>query len=177
MYACSEAGVRRGLGEYTNFVETKRTELPTPDMREVTHKPGMMPLQEMAVESTFKASPSAVPVMAMPPPPMAPVAVDPAGEEDSAMVEEEEENRMREYELIIQQSDGPQTAFFSVKEDGAKIGRHSSNQILILDESISRYHAEIKFENGQFFLKDIGSTTGTFIKIQEPRVIENVQSG
>lgn len=90
------------------------------------------------------------------------------------MIDEDEENKKKEYELIIQQSDGPQTSFFSVKEDGAKIGRHSSNQILILDESISRYHAEIKFENGVFFLKDIGSTTGTFIKIEERKQIYNV---
>ena len=67
--------------------------------------------------------------------------------------------------MIIQQYDGPQTSFFSVKEPGAKIGRHSSNQILILDESISRFHAEIQFKDEKFLLRDTGSTTGTFIKI------------
>jgi hypothetical protein len=36
-------------------------------------------------------------------------------EEVSAMVDEDEENKKKEYELIIQQSDGPQTSFFSVK--------------------------------------------------------------
>lgn len=95
-------------------------------------------------------------------------------EKESEMIDEEEQNKKKEYELIIQQTDGPQTSFFSVKEEGAKIGRHSSNQILILDESISRYHAEIKFENGLFFLKDIGSTTGTFIKIEQRKQIYNV---
>lgn len=76
--------------------------------------------------------------------------------------------------MIIQQCDGPQTSFFSVKEEGAKIGRHSSNQILVLDESISRYHAEIKFESGVFFLRDTGSTTGTFLKILEKKQIYHV---
>ena len=42
---------------------------------------------------------------------------------------DEETNRVKEYELIIQASDGPQTSFFSVRQEGAKIGRHSSNQI------------------------------------------------
>jgi pSer/pThr/pTyr-binding forkhead associated (FHA) protein len=81
------------------------------------------------------------------------------------MISEPEEDKKKELELIIQQSDGPQTSFFSVKQEGAKIGRHSSNQILILDESISRFHAEIKFEENTFLLRDTGSTTGTFIKI------------
>ena len=54
-------------------------------------------------------------------------------EEESEMINEDDENKKKEYELIIHQSDGPQTSFFSVKEEGAKIGRHSSNQILILD--------------------------------------------
>lgn len=57
------------------------------------------------------------------------------------MIDEDDEEKRKEYELVIQQYDGPQTSFYSVKEEGAKIGRHSSNQILILDESISRFHA------------------------------------
>ena len=42
---------------------------------------------------------------------------------------------------------------------------------MILDESISRHHAEIKFENERFYLKDNGSTTGTFIKIYEKKEV------
>jgi len=34
-----------------------------------------------------------------------------------------------------------------------------------LDESISRFHAEIKFDESVFLLRDTGSTTGTFIKL------------
>ena len=90
------------------------------------------------------------------------------------MMDEEDGEKHKEYELIIQQYDGPQTSFYSVKEEGAKIGRHSSNQILILDESISRFHAEIKFEDGIFYLRDTGSTTGTFIKIHEKIQITDV---
>lgn len=89
-------------------------------------------------------------------------------------MDEEDGEKHKEYELIIQQYDGPQTSFYSVKEEGAKIGRHSSNQILILDESISRFHAEIKFEDGIFYLRDTGSTTGTFIKIHEKIQITDV---
>lgn len=43
---------------------------------------------------------------------------------------------------------------------------------MILDDSVSRHHANISFENGQFFLNDVGSTTGTYIKITEQLVME-----
>lgn len=82
-------------------------------------------------------------------------------------MDEEDEEKRKQFELIIQQYDGPQNSFYSVKEEGAKIGRHSTNQILILDESISRFHAQIKFSEGKFYIKDTGSTTGTFIKITQ----------
>lgn len=75
-------------------------------------------------------------------------------------------------ELIIQPSEGPQTNFFCINEDGGKIGRHSSNQILILEENVSRHHAEILFKENEFYIKDIGSTTGSFIKITQKLVLE-----
>ena len=68
-------------------------------------------------------------------------------------------------EMILQPIEGSQANFFHIKETGGKIGRHSHNQVVILDESVSRNHAEILFKNNEFFLKDIGSTTGTYIKI------------
>ncbi len=71
----------------------------------------------------------------------------------------------QESELIIQPTEGTQTTFYCIKESGGKIGRHSSNQMVILEESVSRFHAEILFKIKEFYLRDIGSTTGTFIKI------------
>lgn len=71
----------------------------------------------------------------------------------------------QECELIIQPTEGTQTTFYCIKESGGKIGRHSSNQMVILEESVSRFHAEIVFKSKEFYIRDIGSTTGTFIKI------------
>ncbi|KRX00999.1 SMAD/FHA domain [Pseudocohnilembus persalinus] len=52
--------------------------------------------------------------------------------------------------------------------DGARIGRHPDNSIKFEKENyISKHHARIIFENDQFFIQDLGSTQGTFIKIQE----------
>ena len=51
-------------------------------------------------------------------------------------------------ELIIQQIDGPKGICHSLREEGGNIGRHSSNQIIILEESVSRHHARIDYVDG-----------------------------
>lgn len=56
--------------------------------------------------------------------------------------------------------------------EGADIGRHTSNKILILDEAVSRYHSKIIYDNGTFMIKDIGSTTGTFVKLVKMKKLE-----
>ena len=100
-----------------------------------------------------------------------------AGPESSTLDKENIKEGKDRNELVLQQCDGP-SSFFILKEQGGKIGRHSSNNILILEESVSRFHAEIEYEpaDGDFYLKDIGSTTGTFIKISS-RVELEVVSG
>jgi len=40
------------------------------------------------------------------------------------------------------------------------IGRNTSNEVVVNDKRVSRFHAEIRFENGQFLLYDLGSTNG-----------------
>lgn len=72
--------------------------------------------------------------------------------------------------ITINSIEGNDQLMHSITETGAKIGRHSSNQIVIYDESVSRHHAEIFYnpQVGRFFLTDVSSTTGTFIKIVDP---------
>jgi len=43
------------------------------------------------------------------------------------------------------------------------IGRHSSCDFSIRSDEISRRHAEVSFEDGQFVVRDLGSTNGTFV--------------
>tara|TARA_B110000503_G_scaffold116158_1_gene174997 strand:+ start:100 stop:255 length:156 start_codon:yes stop_codon:yes gene_type:complete len=40
-----------------------------------------------------------------------------------------------------------------------------------MEESVSRSHAEITFSEGNFYLKDTKSSTGTFIKVSEHKQI------
>jgi pSer/pThr/pTyr-binding forkhead associated (FHA) protein len=43
------------------------------------------------------------------------------------------------------------------------IGRDKSNQLIIADEKVSRYHAVVTFENDVAYIKDTDSANGTFI--------------
>lgn len=43
------------------------------------------------------------------------------------------------------------------------IGRHLSNDVVVNDKRVSRYHAEVRYEHGQFVLYDLGSTNGVGI--------------
>jgi pSer/pThr/pTyr-binding forkhead associated (FHA) protein len=65
----------------------------------------------------------------------------------------------------VQPTEYINSSLYCIGEQGGKIGRHSCNQMVVLEESVSRYHAEIVFDEGKFKIADIGSTTGTFIKI------------
>lgn len=76
-------------------------------------------------------------------------------------------------ELIIRPADGEQANnFYCINEKGGRIGRHSNNEIVILEESVSRYHAIIEYKDDKFYLTDVGSTTGTFIKLLSPLIME-----
>ena len=44
-----------------------------------------------------------------------------------------------------------------------KLGRHLDNDIVFHEEFMSRYHAEIILENGQYVLYDKNSTSGTHV--------------
>lgn len=57
-----------------------------------------------------------------------------------------------------------------ISEDGATIGRGVNNTIAIQEESVSRYHVEIEYMNPDFFIRDLGSTTGTFLKITKAKL-------
>lgn len=51
-----------------------------------------------------------------------------------------------------------------LKNSKVKIGRDPSNQVVIPDDTFtSRHHAWITFEEGDFWLEDLGSTNGTLL--------------
>jgi two-component system cell cycle response regulator len=51
---------------------------------------------------------------------------------------------------------------YKLDKERTIIGRGGKAQIRLIDDGISREHAEIVAEKGQLFLRDLGSTNGTF---------------
>jgi diguanylate cyclase (GGDEF)-like protein len=66
-----------------------------------------------------------------------------------------------------------------LKQGVSTMGRKSSNDIIVLDESASRIHAEIECHDDQVIIQDLGSTNGTFVnqkRLSEPlRIISGDQ--
>jgi len=48
-----------------------------------------------------------------------------------------------------------------------RIGRKLDNDLVIQDAMVSREHAKILFEDGQFTVYDLGSTGGTFLNTKK----------
>jgi hypothetical protein len=64
--------------------------------------------------------------------------------------------------LVMRTPQGPGQRY-PLNREVIHIGRHRSNDIVIREERISRYHAEIRFERGQFVLYDLGSLNGVLV--------------
>jgi FHA domain/Domain of unknown function (DUF1707) len=43
------------------------------------------------------------------------------------------------------------------------IGRSSACQIVLGDDTVSRRHAELRFEDGRWLLRDLGSSNGSYV--------------
>lgn len=59
--------------------------------------------------------------------------------------------------------DGDEEDTYFLGDGRVTIGRLETNEIPIPDPGLSRHHAEITPENGQYVLTDLGSTNGTFV--------------
>lgn len=52
-------------------------------------------------------------------------------------------------------------ASYELTPPGASIGREADNDIILDSEASSRYNSKLEFRDGEWFLKDLGSTNGT----------------
>jgi len=52
---------------------------------------------------------------------------------------------------------------FPLKKETTSLGRKLDNDLVLQDALVSRYHAEIKYEDGRFAIYDLDSTSGTFL--------------
>lgn len=77
------------------------------------------------------------------------------------MIERERKNRPlsipQEVYLVIN------SQVFPLQKEITSLGRKLDNDLVLQDALVSRYHAEIKYEDGKFTLYDLDSTSGTFL--------------
>lgn len=63
--------------------------------------------------------------------------------------------------LSISVTEGYATRKQTVAGNRIRIGRDRSCDVVLYNEQVSRNHAEIRFDDGRFWLVDLGSTNGT----------------
>ncbi len=59
-------------------------------------------------------------------------------------------------------------ASYELAPPGASIGREADNDIILDSEASSRYNSKVEFKDGEWLLKDLGSTNGT--KLNDVRI-------
>ena len=69
----------------------------------------------------------------------------------------------------------PRTAL--TLEPASSIGRVAGNTIVIDDPHTSARHAELRFERGQWWLRDLGSSNGTMLNDEPVRAVMGVRPG
>lgn len=65
-------------------------------------------------------------------------------------------------------------AEYYIVTDPASIGRHPSNDIILPGSTISRFHARIGMADGEYYIRDLGSTYGTFVNGRRVECKEDV---
>ncbi|MFN8591560.1 MAG: FHA domain-containing protein [Thermomicrobiales bacterium] len=59
----------------------------------------------------------------------------------------------------------------------ALIGRDATSTLLVDDPHVSARHAELRFERGQWWLRDLGSSNGTWLNGNPVRAVMGVRAG
>jgi pSer/pThr/pTyr-binding forkhead associated (FHA) protein len=58
------------------------------------------------------------------------------------------------------------------------LGRHSSCEVVVDDEAVSRRHARIERRRGRYWIADLGSMNGTYVdgrRVDEEELVEGVE--
>jgi len=65
--------------------------------------------------------------------------------------------------FVLQQEGKPLEEAIPIPKGGLRIGRHASNEITLPDPKVSRHHATLWMKGACHYIRDEGSTNGTFV--------------
>src|SRR5487761_2406201 len=68
--------------------------------------------------------------------------------------------------LIWIREDGSETRF-PIIAPVTTIGREPTNMVPVIDTTVSRFHAKLVYQNGQYVLMDLGSANKTYVNGRE----------
>lgn len=66
---------------------------------------------------------------------------------------------------MIKHFEGTQNAYYIAERKGLRIGRALTNEIQSLEVTVENQHAQIIQDEQQFKMIDLGTKSGTFIKV------------
>lgn len=69
--------------------------------------------------------------------------------------------------LILQSGEGGQQRAWTLEAGTTTIGRWEGNDVVLADREVSRRHAQIRHESGQYVLVDLGSKNGTLVNASQ----------
>lgn len=80
---------------------------------------------------------------------------------------------LQTFQLFMKSGPAPEKVF-ALSQTEVYIGRDISNDVVINDAEISRKHARLVLQSGQYLVEDLGSTNGTFVnrvRLTGPQVL------
>src|SRR5688572_28287741 len=70
---------------------------------------------------------------------------------------------LRRCKLVLTSGAGGHAQEFSFEKGEIRVGAMEDNDLVVGDDTVSRYHCKIIQEDNAYVLVDLGSTNGTFI--------------
>ncbi|HBP18656.1 MAG TPA: hypothetical protein DEA08_12830 [Planctomycetes bacterium] len=84
----------------------------------------------------------------------------PSVEQDGAQIGDEVDDEPRATFKLV---DGGPTQEWELSDKTITIGSKDENAVVLVGEGVSRYHAEVVFEDGVWLIKDLGARNGIFV--------------